>query len=75
MSPITVINKRLAKLGRVERIVRGRGYYYLRGGDAARFAESGFYGFTFPLKNADTMWPSVLRMFAENGIDLPQENR
>lgn len=70
MSALAEVNRRLARAGRRERLVRGRGYYYLRGGDAAAFRESGFYGFGYPLASADTIWPSVAAKFAEEGVAL-----
>lgn len=43
VSTLTRINTQLKKQGREERLVRGRGYYYLRGGDASALPQSAIY--------------------------------
>lgn len=42
-SPVTRVNKQLAQQGRMERVVRTRGYYMLNGGDAIKLQEAGLY--------------------------------
>jgi hypothetical protein len=43
MSVLTRINAALKMAGREERLVRGRGYYYLAGGDAMGWHSSSIY--------------------------------
>jgi len=64
-SIITRINAILKKNGRVERLVRGRGYYYLKN---CNFRESGIYAWN-PYKDANAI-EYIVSIFNDEGITL-----
>ena len=43
MTTLSAVNKALANAGREERLVHGRNYYYVTGGGAERWPQSGIY--------------------------------
>lgn len=52
-STVTRINALLKKAGREERLVRGRGYYYLFGGDSVMFPLASMYVYFLEPTQAD----------------------
>lgn len=69
MRILTQINHRLRALGREERLVRGKGYYYLCGGEAGNFRESGIYGGD-RLVDLEVEWRHIVHIFELAGITL-----
>lgn len=60
-SNVVRINAYLRKLGRKERLVRGRGYYYLMGGEAMSLPSSSIYVWSMN----DMPLPTAVSMVAE----------
>jgi hypothetical protein len=71
-SAITKINKRLKSLGREERLVRGRGYYYLRGGEASGFPNSSIYQMWIEPNEFESVWEEIKDMFKKADIILKE---
>jgi hypothetical protein len=71
-SAITRINRALKKAGRDERLVRGRGYYYLMGGDASGFPEASIYSYSLNPEDYDWAWGEVQDMFKKANINLSE---
>lgn len=69
-SPVTQINDALRRAGRAERLVRGRGYWYLYGGDASRFQSSIFCAYSPYLSTVDASLKMIADRFADNGVPL-----
>lgn len=70
MNAVRAINAALKKAGRDERLVRGKGYWYLSGGDAGRLRESGFYGYHPALISAEASLRMIQERFADNGVTV-----
>ena len=45
MNRVAEVNRELVKLGHAERLTRGKGYYYFRLGDTARWPATSVYVF------------------------------
>lgn len=68
-TPIQQVNKALEAAGREERLIRSpKGYYYLTGGDAPLFYQSGIY--QYRLESATSALREVEWMFKLAGIKL-----
>jgi hypothetical protein len=72
-SAITKINNRLKSLGREERLVRGRGYYYLRGGEASGFPNSSIYQMWIQPEEFESVWEEIKDMFKKADIELKEQ--
>lgn len=68
VSAITRVNAILKKAGRDERLVRGRGYYYLRGGEASSFHTVSIYACWIEPKDFTFACREVVRLFGDAEI-------
>lgn len=68
-SAVTRVNEALKALGREERLVRGRGYYYLRDGEAHTFYSSSIYVCWIEPKDFAFAASEVNDMFRREGIN------
>ena len=57
MTTLQAINKALTEAGREERLVRGRGYYYVTGGGSERWPQTMIYQYSL----IDTTVEKVIR--------------
>jgi len=73
VSTITRINNILKKNGREERLVRGRGYYYLHGGKASGFPETSIYTYNIGPEDFNFAWESVKDMYKKADIILKEQ--
>lgn len=64
-SAITRINDGLKKIGREERLIKGRGYYYLAGGEAHTFHHSAIYTNIIRPEHYQITLYSVNQLFAD----------
>lgn len=69
VSAVTRINKALKALGREERLVRGRGYYYLIEGESSSFYTSSIYTMWIEPKDFAFAASEVNDMFRRAGIE------
>ena len=72
VSPVTKVNKLLARAHLLIRVVRGRGYYYLMGEGVARMQEQGLYGLGGAILQPEQfglLLSAVNDKLAEHGIE------
>jgi hypothetical protein len=69
-SAITRINQILKANGRAERLVRGRGYYYLFGGDAPGWQNDSIHWCWIEPKDFSLAMSVIADMFQSNHITL-----
>lgn len=70
LSAITRINQALKAQGRSERLVRGRGYYYLHGGDAPSLPASAIYCYRIDPEDYAWVATEVVDLFKAGGIPV-----
>lgn len=74
-SAVVRINDAFRDAGREERLVRGRGYYYVQGGEASGFYSSSIYCHSLDATERDFDYArsAINEMFRQAGIDFQIE--
>jgi len=73
VSAVTRVNRQLAAQGREERLVRGRGYYYLMGGESSGFPATAIYSYRIEPEDYERTASTVRDLFAAAGIAVTFE--
>lgn len=68
VSAVTRVNQQLKAQGREERLVRGRGYYYMHSGDTGRWPATSIYVYRIGPEDYAFAAREVQYLFAQAGI-------
>jgi len=72
-STLTRVNEDLKKEGRTEKLVRGRGYYYLLGGES-NLPSTSICVYRLEPEDYEFAREAVKQLFADGGIEIFQSN-
>lgn len=68
MTTVAAVNKALQAAGRQERIRRGRGYFYVTGGGAESWPQSGIYANTLAPSSTESIIDEIDRLKAQANV-------